>query len=292
MTGLARKATWVLLGVLACARGWAGEAHHTFWAVKGQFNTVYLFGSVHVLKAGDRELPGEAERAYAAAKSLVMELDLSKAEAGGLSADALQDELLPEGQTLESVLGPRAYATLREHAGKLGLDPGLFSQMQPWVVAVTMEQAQMAQLGFDAQSGVEAQLTARAQRDGKPIVALETMDEQIGLFAHLPLDRQRDFLMYSLEEADNDAQQMDEVVAAWRRGDTARLESLLGEGFSRFPDLYRSLTVDRNRRWLPRIEQLLHERQDCLVVVGALHLVGRGGLVELLGRDGYVAQQQ
>jgi uncharacterized protein YbaP (TraB family) len=248
---------------------------------------------VHVLRSDDHDLPPESLRAYRAATSLVMELDLNDATPEKLlAAETLSGETLPEGQTLASVLGPAAYATLAAHLQPLGLDPEFFSQMQPWFVAVMLEQLELARLGFDADSGVEAQFTRRAQTDHKPIIALETMDEQLGLLSHMPLDQQRRFLLYSLEDADDAAQEMNAVVTAWRHGDTAALERLLSEGFDKFPDLYRILTTDRNRKWLPRIEALLHDRQDYLIIVGALHLVGKDGVVALLERQGYKVLQQ
>ena len=67
---------------------------------------------------------------------------------------------------------------------------------------------------------------------------------------------------------------------------------MLGEGFDKFPDLYRVLTTDRNRKWLPTIDELLRDKQDYLVVVGALHLVGTNGIVEMLQRQGYKVEQR
>ncbi|MFI4891743.1 MAG: TraB/GumN family protein [Steroidobacterales bacterium] len=294
IAALAKALTWALILAGASAQlARADGDRHTLWSVKGQTNTVYLLGSVHVLRSDDRDLPPESLRAYAQATSLVMELDLNDATPDKLLAGGgLSDETLPEGQTLASVLGPAAYATLVTHLQPLGLDPGFFGQMQPWFVAVMLEQLEMARLGFDPDSGVEAQFTRRAQADHKPIIALETMDEQLGLFSHMSLEQQRRFLLYSLEDADDAAQEMNAVVTAWRRGDTAALEALLGEGFDKFPDLYRILTTDRNRKWLPKIEGLLHEKCDYLVIVGALHLVGRDGVVALLEREGYKVLQR
>ena len=77
------------------------------------------------------------------------------------------------------------------------------------------------------------------------------------------------------------------MITAWRNGDAARLGALLSEEYKSFPALYRMLVSDRNRRWMPQIEKLLQEQQDYFVVVGALHLVGDGGLLELMRRDGY-----
>jgi uncharacterized protein YbaP (TraB family) len=277
-----------LLASVACA----ADGLHTFWSVKGQYNTVYLLGSVHVLKPADSELPPEALRAYSAAKAVVMELDLSAVAPETMLDADLSLETLPPGQTLADALGPQAYATLIAHAKPLGLNEEFLSHFQPWFAAVTLAQLEIAQLGFDANSGVDAQFAQRAQTDHKPIIALETMDEQLGFFAHMPLDQQRRFVLYTLDDVDESAKEVDAVVTAWRHGDTKTLERLLGEGFDKFPDLYRMLTTDRNRKWMPTIAGLLHEKQDYLVVVGALHLVGQDGVVELLERQGYKVEQR
>ncbi|HXN11118.1 MAG TPA: TraB/GumN family protein, partial [Steroidobacteraceae bacterium] len=113
----------------------------------------------------------------------------------------------------------------------------------------------------------------------------------LGLFAHLSLQQQSRFLLYTLDDTDDAARQVDTVVDAWRRGDTVALERLLGESYAEFPELYRLLTTDRNRRWLPTVLGLLHESQDYLVIVGALHLVGKDGIVDLLRQGGYEVVQ-
>jgi uncharacterized protein YbaP (TraB family) len=292
LTRISALAWAFLLAAVLAPQARADGEHHTFWSVKGQTNTVYLFGSIHVLKSADHELPPESLRAYASSPALVMELDLNEAGPDKLMSEGLSGATLPEGQTLSSALGSEAYAKLVAHLKPLGLDPVMFEQMQPWFVALTLEQLEIARLGFDAESGVEAQFTRRAQADRKPIIALETMDEQLGLFSHMSMDQQRRFLLYCLEDADDSAQEMDEIIRAWRRGDTVVLARLLGEGMEKFPDLYRVLTTDRNRKWLPRIETMLHDKQDYLVIVGALHLVGKDGVIAMLERDGYKVMQQ
>jgi uncharacterized protein len=81
------------------------------------------------------------------------------------------------------------------------------------------------------------------------------------------------------------------VVTAWRSGDAAKLAALLSDEYKSFPNLYRVLVTERNKRWVPQIEKLLHGNQDVFVVVGALHLVGDGGLLDLMRRDGYKPEQ-
>lgn len=266
-------------------------AQHTFFTVKGEHNTLYLLGSVHLLKASDRELPAAALTALGRSAALVMEVDLTDAKAAHPSEATEARALLPPGQTLAEVLGPEANAEFEAHARAAGLEPARLSGFRPWFAALTLLQLSLAAQGFDFESGVDAQLARRAVATHKPIIALETVDQQLSLFAALPDDEQRRFLLYLLKDVDDTPRTLKDVVRAWRGGDTARLEALLGEGFGEFPELYAPLVADRNRAWLGTLTRLLHERSDYLVVVGALHLVGRDGLVELLRAAGYPVVQ-
>jgi uncharacterized protein len=105
--------------------------------------------------------------------------------------------------------------------------------------------------------------------------------------ANLPAEQQREFLLYSVEDSERAIREIDDLIAAWRTGNTDRLSELLTEGFAQYPDLYRPLTTDRNRKWISPIEELLDDRDDYLVVVGALHLVGKDSVVELLEKRGH-----
>ncbi len=279
-------ATWL---VVAPAR--ADAPHHTLWAVKGAHNTLYLMGSVHVLKPADSELPVAVLEAYRHAGALVMEVDLNQQDSAAVGEQTLRQASLPQGQTLAGVLGPDAYAKFVAHAQPAGLDPELLSRFQPWFAAMTLLRLEYVRLGYDFESGVESQLLRDANADHKPIIALETMAEQLGMFSHLSPEQQRRLLLYVMDDVDETPQMLDDIVAAWRRGDAAALNALLAKGFDEFPELYGPLTSDRNHRWMRVLTRLLTDRQDYLVVVGALHLVGKDGVIELLRRRGYRVEQ-
>ena len=267
------------------------DTHHTFWVVKGDHNTVYLLGSVHALKAAESDLPPEALRAYASAKALVMEINPKDASTNKLRGSMLDLETLPAGQTLAGVLGPDVYNKFAAHAQPVGLDPEFLSHFQPWFAVQMLNRLELAKLGFDPSAGVDLQLAKRALTDRKEIIGLETIEDQIGIFAHLSLDEQQHYVLSSLASMDNAGSGLDIMVSAWRRGDTKTLEQLLDMGSAEFPDLQNKLTTDRNRKWLPKITGLLDDGHDYLVVVGALHLVGKDGIVELLRRQGYEVAQ-
>lgn len=200
--------------------------------------------------------------------------------------------MLPEGKTLQSELGAEAYGKVAARASEMGLDLALLNRFRPWLAAMTLVQLQLMKLGLDANSGVEQRLTARAASDGKEIRGLETLQQQLGLLANLSPGQQREFLLYSVEDAERAAKEIDMLIAAWRVGDTGKLAALLQDGFDQYPDIYQPLTVDRNRKWIPDIEGLLRERDDYLVVVGALHLVGKDSVIQLLEGKGYKVVQK
>ena len=277
---------------LLWAVGAQADGLNTFWEIAGKHNTVWLFGSVHVLHASDTSLPQVATDAYGQAEKVVEELVLDEvlADLSGSLGQKLQ--FLPEGQTLAGVLGPPLYAKLQEEARRLGIDLDFMTRMQPWFVAQQIENLRMLRAGFNPLNGVDMQIAVRARQDGKPIIGLETVDDQLGIFAGLSLDEQREFLRATLEEPDSEAQ-LRELMTAWRNGDLKTLQEALRKGAEESPVLFRKLTVDRNLRWMPQIENMLQDKgNDYLVVTGALHMVGRDGLVEMLRRKGYKVVQK
>jgi uncharacterized protein YbaP (TraB family) len=282
-------ALFLLVGAVAHAR--AASDHHALWVVKGRSNTVYLVGSVHMLRPGESTLPQGMLLAYERSKTLVMELDLNDISADEVLGSSLELAMLPEGQSLSDLVGADLYADLATHAKALGLEPEAMERFQPWFAALVMEQMALGKSGFEAGAGVDEQFAQRARADGKPIIALETVEEQLGFFAQLSEAQQRQYLRATLKDLDTEASDATVMVNAWQRGDSAELETLLRKEASDNPVLFRALTVDRNHRWLPKIAALLTEDQDYLVVVGALHLVGSDGLVTLLRNQGFKVEQ-
>lgn len=294
MRKLTTLAVWAFFGLASSlpstAASPASPTRHTLWSLKGKTNTVYLLGSVHFLKPSER-LPGAVDEAYKDAEKLVMEIDMDDLDPLAMQQLTLDLGLLPQDKTLESELGTAAYQKISTQARKVGLDPSLLNRFQPWLAAMTLVQLQLMQMGLDPNSGVEQQLTARAATDGKEITGLETLQQQIGMLAGLSQQQQREFLMYSIEDTERASQEIDALIGAWRIGDTKSLARLLAEGFDRYPDLYRPLTVDRNRKWIASIEALLDDRDDYLIVVGTLHLVGKDSVIELLEDKGHRVRQ-
>jgi uncharacterized protein YbaP (TraB family) len=281
-----------LASVVLTTAARADGALHALWELHGKHNTVYLLGSIHVLRPSDYPLAPAVLNAYGNAKSIYMEVNLQEIDSQQMQMELLASARLPEGKTLPDIMGQERYARAGTLARGLGIDISIFDAFAPWFVAEAISQLQLQQLGFQPTSGVEMFFLEHARSDGKSVAGLETVHDQIALFTALSLDAQADYLISSLEEAHDLPKEVDDMVHAWQRGDTVWFADQLKSEFGRDPALYQSLLVARNRKWVPKIEALLNDDKNYLVIVGTGHLVGQGSVIELLGKDGIVATQR
>ena len=286
---MARSALCGLLAALLVG-GLARADDGPVWVLHGKHNTVYLAGSVHLLKPTDAALPPALLQAYAAAEQLVMELDLDDLDPAAAATFTQQNAIYPDGSGLRQAVGEEIWGRAKAASDRLGVPLEALDRLEPWAVALLLSVTELTQRGLDPSFGVEEQLKQKAQRDHKPITGLETIEFQLGLFDGLSQSEQARFLDLSIRDAETTASAMDALTLAWRAGNSADLQRVLLSEYAAFPELYEALVYRRNRAWLPRVRALLEQRDDVLVVVGAMHLVGERGVVALLRQDGLAPQ--
>ena len=282
----------ILLGLLLCVTVRADGALHSLWELHGKHNTVYLLGSIHVLRPNDYPLAPVVLDAYTHAGSLLMEVNLDEINSEQVQAEMLASAPLSGGKTLPDVLGKQRYERAAALAHEIGVELSSFDQFAPWFAAEAISELQLTQLGFQPENGVEMYFMDRARSDGKSVDGLETVHDQISVFQNMSLDAQAEYLLSSLEQAHDLPKEVDSMVRAWQRGDTRWFESELQSDLGHDSDLYQSVLVARNRKWVPKIEALLNGDKNYLVIVGTGHLAGQGSVVDLLKKDGIVATQR
>jgi uncharacterized protein YbaP (TraB family) len=282
----------ILLGLLLCVTVRADGALHSLWELHGKHNTVYLLGSIHVLRPNDYPLAPVVLDAYTHAGSLLMEVNLDEINSEQVQAEMLASAILSDGKTLPDVLGKQRYERAAALAHEIGVELSKFDQFAPWFAAEAISELQLTQLGFQPENGVEMYFMDRARSDGKSVDGLETVHDQISVFQNMSLDAQAEYLLSSLEQAHDLPKEVDSMVRAWQRGDTRWFESELQSDLGHDSDLYQSVLVARNRKWVPKIEALLNGDKNYLVIVGTGHLAGQGSVVDLLKKDGIVATQR
>jgi uncharacterized protein YbaP (TraB family) len=273
---------------------WAAavSAEPAAWRVPGENGgQVVLLGSVHTLRESDYPLPDSVDGLYSSADTIVMELDLDDLDAATIQAELLGAALLPTPTRLEDVLSPALYAAANQRARTLGLDLILLERFEPWLVAITMLELGLGQLGYQPHLGIEQYLLGSAQRDGKEVLGLESLAAQTGVFDGLTFDQQTALLEQTLTELDSAENVMNEMITAWRSGELDELATSLLAQFEEFPELYDSLVVARNEAWIVEIEKFLASTTSYLVVVGGLHLVGPDSVIELLEDRGHPVER-
>jgi uncharacterized protein YbaP (TraB family) len=267
--------------------GSAAAADPPAWRVTAESGAeMWLLGSVHYLRENDYPLPPVVDALYEQAGAIVMELDLDDLDPAELQTVFLAAALLPDDTTLEERLDTDVYERTRAIASTLGLQPALLERFEPWFAAVTLLDLGLQRRGIRADSGVERYLLARTADDGKAVLGLETVRQQVAVFDGLSADEQQGLLEQTLEEMETLGGSIDELIDAWRDGELDVLAEELAAEFERFPELYEALVVARNRAWIDALEAHLEAPEPRLVVVGALHLIGEHSVVDLLRERG------
>ncbi len=286
MLGTMLAATLLLAGPFAAE---PADADPALWTLQGRHNRVYLFGSVHMLGDADFAFPGAAESplgsAYRDAEVLIMEVQPGETASPAMLTATASRAIDPQGRTLDELLGSEADA-VQAAAVEHGIDLAALARFEPWFASLVITVQSALRQGLAAEHGVEQQVAAVAQQDGKSVTGLETVDEQLELFDQLDPALQAQLLLKTIEESQDDDGRLEALVDAWKRGDLGELDRLMAREFDEFPELRASLVVDRNHRWVEQILPLLDDDRDYLIVVGALHLVGSDGVPALLSRRG------
>lgn len=304
-TGLIKKlfisfvAVMLALGVSSCNRYSNGPTgKNPLWKVtskNGQdkgpgMGTVYLLGSVHLLKHSDYPLSRKIEETFYSSGTVVFELDLAE-----ISTDEARNTLslysqFHDDRTLEGSLSKSTFAELDKLFSARGMGIERAANLKPWYIATILAVSELAEMGFKPDYGVDVHFYTKAVTMGKDIQALETVEYQVALFNSMSMEDQDAFVRQTLREIRTMEDDFPDIVNAWKNGDTKGLLKLL-EQCEDFKETCRLIIDQRNRNWLPRIEELLESESSSMVIAGAGHMVGKGGLLNLLREKGYIVEQ-
>lgn len=288
-----RAAMLVWLGaLLALAAPAAAEPSAQWpkaWVIKDGDTEITLFGTIHALPKGmSWESPGLAAR-LAAADTLVVEAVVPD-DPAAMAAIVGNIGLRGDGKPMAARLKPAELTRLQAAAAKAGVPMAALDRMETWLVALTLGNAALARAGIDAQSGVEPQLLARARAAQKPVVGLETIEQQLRFFAGLPDADQRAMLMATVDETDSAGDAMAAMLTLWKAGDVDAIAAEFDKEMQATPLLRQRLIVDRNARWVDWIAGVMRRPGKVVVAVGTGHLGGADGLLARLAAKGLVPE--
>ena len=264
------------------------DADPALWMVKDEDTTIYLFGTVHILKPGLSWFDEGVKEAFDRSDRLVLEMvEPSPAESQALFMKLAMDS---SGKTLRSKMNDADRAIYEGAVKKIGLPVEGLDPFDPWAAAVTMSMLAMQQKGFDINSGAEKQLSAAAKSGNKPIGGVETMEFQLGVFDSMSEPEQIKFLVEGAKAIDDAETMMDKMVSLWATPDPDSLAKLMNEGLTSRA-LYDALLTKRNANWAKWINEQMEKPGTTFMAVGAGHLAGPTSVQTLLGAYGIRAQR-
>jgi uncharacterized protein YbaP (TraB family) len=267
------------------------SAQTFLWKAESAHNVVYLLGSVHFLAAENYPLPRSMQVAFDDAEGVVFEIDLNEQKTLEAQQMILEKAQPESGETLRASLSPKVYALATQKAAELGLPIEMFQNLEPWFFTLMILPLEFQKIGFEPQYGVDYHFYNQAVAQNKEILGLETLEYQISLFDRLSTADQQNLVLQTLEDLKSTETLLTELVSSWLTGNVPQFTQLALESFQSYPQLQQAFLTDRNLNWLKTIEPLFTQNKDYLVIVGAAHLVGDQGLIQLLNDRGYQFEQ-
>ncbi len=278
-----------LIGLLCVLPSYAKSP---VWKVSKGDDYIYLGGTIHLLSEKDYPLPNAFQVAYAKTDTVVLETDIQ-----GLEAPELQQKLLnaisyQDHRALSNVLDREVYSQLDELLKERNLPIAVFDKFTPAGAIMTLTQFELGRLSLIGGEGVDLHFSKRASKDDKESFYLETIDEQLSFIQSMNQLDPNTVIKSGIEEINSIKEVWQGLLSAWRGGDLTKLEELGIEDMQKqFPNLYQTMLANRNRQWLDDIDLLMQNQEKEFILVGALHMAGKDGLISQLKRKGFKLEQ-
>ena len=258
------------------------------WVIKDDDTTIYLFGTVHILKPGMSWFDEAIKESFDVSDELVIEM--IKPEPSVMAKIVSELAIDKTGVSLRDKLTAEDRADYEATLTKFDLPVAAFDPLDPWFASVNLSLIPLMRNGYAADQGVEDELLSHAKARAIKITGLETPEQQLGFFDNLPEDVQIRFLNFTVDTIDDSANSMEQMVAEWANANIDALGELMNAGLED-KILYDTLLVNRNISWAQWVDQRMTEPGTVFLAVGAGHLAGESSLQALLTKKGFVVER-
>jgi uncharacterized protein len=265
---------------------------HCLWSIETANNTIFLLGSLHISPADIYPLPEVIEHAYDKCSKIIFEADIEAVNDPSFQTKIMTLGIYPEGDNLEDNVSTQTFNLLKKRADASGIPIKQLSRLKPWLCALSLSSIEFLKLGFNPAYGIDMYFFNKAKKDGKEVLEFETVEFQLSLMTQMNHKQEEMMLRQTLKDLEVIEKDAANLVKYWKNGDSKGLDSFITESLKGFPELYNRWFLSRNKRWLSEIKKLIGKNENIFIVVGAGHLVGRDGLVELLRKQNYKIHQR
>jgi len=276
----------------ACASQPENTGKHCLWSIETANKTIFLLGSLHISPKDIYPLPEVIERAYDKCSKIIFEADIEAVNDPSFQAKIVTLGVYPQGDNLKDNVSAQTFNLLKKRADAAGIPVQQLSRLKPWLCALSLSSIEFLKLGFNPAYGIDMYFYNKAKKDGKEMLRFETVEFQLSLMTQMTRKQEEMMLRQTLKDLEVIEKDAVYLVKYWKNGDVKKLDSFIKASLKDFPELYNRWFTSRNKRWLSEIKKLIGKNENVFIVVGAGHLVGRDGLVELLRKQNYKIRQR
>lgn len=265
-------------------------SHPALWVLKDDDSIIYLFGTIHALRDGVPWLTPSIRQAFDEAHTLVLETIIPENSAA-MQAKLMQHASSSDAKSLSDRLQPEDRAAYHAALAFYAIPAAAFDRFQPWYAATNLSMLPALQAGYNPARGVEARLTVLAKASDKPVEALETIDQQLGIFAKISDAAQIQYLNDSVKLHAETTAMFDRLVAHWLGGQADALGEMMNAALQSSPQLAEALLYQRNDDWAKQLQARLEQPGAQFVAVGAGHLSGDRNVQYYLAQRGLTVER-
>lgn len=260
------------------------------WEVEKDGAKIYIGGTIHILREQDYPLPEQFNTAYSQSEILVTELDLKEMYNPTNIAKLQKSMMYGDERSLKTVLSEDVYSKLDSACRQFGVNLVMMDKFKPSMVIMTLTFQALNKIGVKSE-GVDIYFANKAVIDNKSFLFLETFDEQLNFIENMGKGNEDEFVTYSIRDLEEHFASFNDLIEEWRVGNNELMLTQLDMYGKNYPEIYKTLLVERNNNWIPQIEGFFETKEVEFVLFGAMHLYGSFGILQQLQSRGYNIRQ-
>ena len=259
------------------------------WRISGNNLSIasYLYGTIHMIGKEDFFLTDSTRSSFERSERIVFEINMEDMTNMSVLFSLITKVMMEDGVRLKDLLSEEDYALVQQRFSELGLPLMMFERMKPMFLS-SFAAGDMSTDGFSSGSVVsyEMEFMEMAKQEEKEMAGLETIEFQMSMFDSIPYKVQAEMLVESLRGGDTEDDQFQIMVDLYKAQDLEGMQALFQDeegGVGEYEDV---LLINRNRNWIPLMAEMMKEKAT-FFAVGAGHLGGKNGVIQLLRQAGY-----
>jgi len=264
------------------------------WKISGKELTEpsYLYGTIHLIGKDDFYYPKGTLGAFEAADDVVFEIDMNEMSDMGAQMGMLQHVFMANDTTLKDLLSEVDYALVNTHFSDMGLPMFMLEKFKPMFLTVFASgDMDMSSLlgggeGEASTKSYEFEFFELAKELKKEVSGLETMEFQMSIFEKIPYKAQAEMLVEAIKAEDTGGDSFQEMVRMYKDQDINAMVSMMEDESGSMGDYDDILLNERNKNWIPLMKDKMMGKK-VFFAVGASHLGGQEGVINLLRKEGY-----